>query len=114
MYETALRSYAKTTDEKRELREKIYELNKELANKEKEILEQQTEDYEAYIQQQKNLRGSAYDVTEQTRDYNKIIQMHKNYLNQIMKDERLSLDERKQIYREEIQTIRDYEQQNVI
>ncbi len=111
MYETALRSYAKTTDEKRELREKIYELNKELANKEKEMLEQQTEDYETYIQQQKNLRGSAYDVTEQTRDYNKIIQMHKNYLNQIMKDERLSLDERKQIYREELQTIRDYEQQ---
>ena len=111
MYETALRSYAKTTDEKRELREKIHELNKELANKEKEMLEQQTEDYETYIQQQKNLRGSAYDVTEQTRDYNKIIQMHRNYLNQIMKDERLSLDERKQIYREELQTIRDYEQQ---
>lgn len=111
MYETALRSYAKTTDEKRELREKIYELNKELANKEKEMLQQQTEDYEIYIQQQKNLRGSAYDLTEQTRDYNKIIQMHKNYLNQIMKDERLSLDERKQIYREELQTIRDYEQQ---
>lgn len=111
MYETALRSYAKTTDEKRELREKIYELNKELANKEKEMLEQQTEDYETYIQQQKNLRGSAYDVTQQTNDYNKIIQMHRNYLNQIMKDERLSLDERKQIYREELQTIRDYEQQ---
>lgn len=111
MYETALRKYAKTTDEKRELREKIYELNKELAQKEKEILEQQTEDYEAYIQEQKNLRGSAYDVIQQTNDYNKIIQMHKNYLNQIMKDERLSLDERKEIYREELQTIRDYEQQ---
>lgn len=111
MYETALRKYAKTTDEKRELRTKIYELNKELAQKEKDILDQQTEDYEAYIQQQKNLRGAAYDVTEQTSDYNKIIQMHKNYLNQIMKDERLSLDERKEIYREELQTIRDYEQQ---
>lgn len=111
MYETALRKYAKTTDEKRELRTKIYELNKELAQKEKEVLEQQTEDYEAYIQQQKNLRGAAYDVREQTSDYNKIIQMHKNYLNQIMKDERLSLDERKEIYREELQTIRDYEQQ---
>ncbi|MCI8486064.1 MAG: hypothetical protein HFJ20_03020 [Clostridia bacterium] len=111
MYETALRKYAKTTDEKRELRTKIYELNKELARKEKDVLEQQTEDYEAYIQKQKNLRGAAYDVTEQTSDYNKIIQMHKNYLNQIMKDERLSLDERKEIYREELQTIRGYEQQ---
>ena len=111
MYETALRSYANTADEKMELREKIYELNKELAQKEKEILEQQTEDYEAYIQEQKNLRGAAYDVVEQTRDYDKIIRMHRNYLEQIMKDERLSLDERKEIYREELQTIRDYEQQ---
>ena len=111
MYEYALRYYAKTADEKMELREKIYDLNKELAQKEKEILEQQTEDYEAYIQEQKNLRGAAYDIAEQTADYDKIIQMHRNYLNQIMKDERLSLDERKEIYREELQTIRDYEQQ---
>lgn len=111
MYEYALKKYAKTADEKNEIREKIYELNKELAQKEKELLDQQTEDYEAYIQEQKNLRGSAYDITEQTSDYNKIIQMHKNYLNQIMKDERLSLEERKEIYREELQTIRDYEQQ---
>lgn len=111
MYETALQKYAKTADEKMELREKIYELNKELAKKEKEILEQQTEDYEAYIQEQKNLRGAEYDIKDQTRDYDKIIAMHKNYLNQIMKDERLSLEERKEIYREELQTIREYEQQ---
>ncbi len=111
MYEKALRNYARTTDEKRELREKIYELNKELAQKEKEVLDQQTEDYEAYIQKQKNIKGAAYDVNEQTKDYNKIIQMHKNYLNQIMKDERLSLEERKEMYREELQIIRDYEQQ---
>ena len=111
MYETALREYAYTTDEKMELREKIYELNKELAQKEKEMLEQQTEDYEAYIAEQKNLRGAAYDVVEQNRDYDKIIAMHKSYLDQIMYDERLSLEERKDIYREELQTIRDYEQQ---
>lgn len=111
MYEYALRKYTKTADERNEIREKIYELNKELAQKEKEMLDKQTEDYEVYIQNQKNLRGAAYDITEQTSDYNKIIQMHRNYLNQIMKDERLSLDERKSIYREELQTIRDYEQQ---
>lgn len=111
MYETALRKYAKTADEKNEIREKIYELNKELAQKDKELLEQQTEDYETYIQEQKNLRGAEYDVKEQTSDYNKIIKMHKSYLDQIMRDERLSLDERKEIYREELQTIRDYEQQ---
>lgn len=111
MYEYALRNYAKTSDEKMELREKIYELNKELAQKEKDILDQQTEDYENYIQQQKNLRGAAYDITEQNKDYDNIIRMHRNYLNQIMKDERLSLEERKEIYREELNTIRSYEQQ---
>lgn len=111
MYQKALNSYAKTTEEKRELRTKIYELNKELAQKEKEILDQQTEDYEAYMQEQINLRGAAYDVKEQTKDYDAIIKMHRKYLNEIMKDERLSLDERKELYREELQTIRDYEQQ---
>lgn len=111
MYQKALNSYANTIEEKRDLRTKIYELNKELAQKEKDILDQQTEDYEAYIQKQKNLRGAAYDVVEQTKDYDAIIKMHKKYLDQIMKDERLSLDERKELYREELQIIRDYEQQ---
>lgn len=111
MYEYALNTYANTADEKMELREQIYDLNKELAQKEKDILDQQTEDYENYIEDQKNLRGAAYDVVEQTKDYDKIIEMHRRYLDQIMYDERLSLDERKEIYREELQTIRDYEQQ---
>lgn len=111
MWKNALKKYAKTADERNEIREKIYELNKELAQKEKELLEQQTEDYENHIKDQKNLRGAAYDITEQTADYNQIIKMHRNYLNRIMKDERLSLDERKEIYREELNTIRDYEQQ---
>lgn len=111
MYQKALNSYAKTTEEKRELRTKIYELNKEMAQKEKELLDQQTEDYEAYMQEQINNKGASYDIKEQTKDYDAIIKMHKKYLNQIMKDERLSLDERKEIYREELQIIRDYEQQ---
>lgn len=111
MYKKALNNYAKTTEDKRELRTKIYELNKEMAQKEKDLLDQQTEDYERYIEEQKNLRGAAYDAAEQAKDYDAIIKMHKNYLSQIMKDERLSLDERKELYREELQTIRDYEQQ---
>lgn len=111
MYQYALNAYARTTDEKRELREKIYSLNKELANKEKEMLDKQTEDYETYIQQQINNRGAEYNINERNRDYNKIIAMHQSYLNQIMKDERLSLEERQEIYREELSIIRDYEQQ---
>lgn len=111
MYQTALKKYAKTAEQKQEIRETLYELNKEVAQKEKELLSQQTEDYEAYIEKQKSMRGASYTVEEQTSDYDKIIKMHKSYLEQIMKDERLSLDERKEIYREELSTIRQYEQQ---
>jgi len=111
MYQYAYDALAKTTEQKRELEEKLHDLRKELAQKEKELLEQKTTEYQRYIQEQKNLRGAEYDTKEQERDLNKIITLHKNYLNQIMKDERLSLDERKQLYQEELDVIRDYEQQ---
>mgnify|MGYP004568992177 CR=1 FL=1 len=111
MYQYAYNSLARTTEQKQELEEKLYELRKELAQKNKDLLEQQTTDYEKYIEDQKNLRGAEYDVKEQEEDLNKIILLHKNYLNQIMKDERLSLDERKELYQEELDTIRDYEKQ---
>lgn len=110
-YQYAYNNLAKTTEQKREIEEKLHELRKELAQKDKELLEQKTTDYQRYIQDKKNLRGAEYDVKEQEKDLNKIISLHKNYLNQIMKDERLSLDERKQIYQEELDVIRDYEQQ---
>lgn len=111
LYMYAYNVLAKTAEQKRELEQKLYELAKELALKNKELLDQQTTDYERYIQDQKNLRGAEYDTKEQEEDLNKIIKLHKNYLNQIMKDERLSLDERKELYQEELDTIRDYEQQ---
>lgn len=111
MYQYAYNALAKTTEQKQELEEKLYELRKELAQKNKELLEQQTTDYERYIEDQKKLRGAEYDLKEQESDLNKIITLHKNYLNQIMKDERLSLEERKEIYEEELDIIRDYEQQ---
>lgn len=111
MYEYALNYYAKTTDEKNELREKIYDLNKELAQKERDLIDEQTTHMEQAMEDQKNARGSAYDVKEQSRDYDEIIKIHKDYLNQIMKDTRLSYEERKEIYEDELETIRDYEQQ---
>lgn len=111
MYQYAYNSLAKTTEQKQELEEKLYELRKELAQKNKDLLEQETKDYQRYIQDQKNIRGAEYDAKEQEKDLNKIIALHKSYLNQIMKDERISLDERKELYEEELDTIRDYEQQ---
>ena len=111
MYQYAYNSLAKTTEQKQELEEKLYELRKELAQKNKDLLEQQTKDYERYMEDQKNMRGAEYDAKEQESDLNKIIALHKNYLNQIMRDERLSLDERKELYQEELDTIRNYEKQ---
>lgn len=111
MYQYALNNYAKTAEQKKELRETIYNLNKELAQKEKELLDEQTEDYEKKMEEQKALRGAAYSIDEQSKDYDKIISIHKKYLIQIMKDERLSLEERKQIYKEELELIKDYEKQ---
>ena len=111
MYQYALDNYAKTTEEKQELRVKLYELNKELAKKEKDLIDEQTEEMERAMEDQRNARGAAYDVKEQTRDYNKIIELHKNYLHQIMEDTRLSYEERKEIYKDELETIREYEQQ---
>lgn len=111
MYQHALDNYAKTTDEKRDLRVKLYELNKELAKKEQELIEKQTEELERAMEDQRNARGAAYDVREQTRDYNKIIELHRNYLHQVMQDTRLSYEERKEIYKDELETIREYEQQ---
>lgn len=111
MYQYAYNALAKTTEQKQELEEKLYELRKELAQKNKDLLEQQTKDHERYIEDQKNLRGAEYDTKEQEADLNKIIALHKSYLNQIMRDERLSLDERKELYQEELDTIRDYEKQ---
>lgn len=111
MYQYALDHYAKTTDEKRELRTKLYELNKELAKAEKDIVDQETKNIERAMEDQKNARGAAYDVNEQKSDYDKIISIHKQYLDQVMKDTRLSYDERKEIYQDELDSIRDYEKQ---
>lgn len=111
MYQYALDNYAKTTDEKRDLRVKLYELNKELAKKEQDLVDEQTREMERAMEDQRNARGAAYDVKEQTRDYDAIIKLHKNYLHQVMQDTRLSYEERKEIYQDELDTIRDYEQQ---
>lgn len=110
-YEWAYNHLAVTTEQKEDLEERLYSLRKELAQKNKDLLDQQTKDYEDYIEEQKQLRGAEYDVKEQENDLNKIIELHRNYLDQIMKDERLSLDERKELYQEELDTIKSYEEQ---
>ena len=129
MYEYAYNSLAKTTEQKRELEVTLHELRKELsqaneelieeqkeklkeqAEEERNILNQRTKDYERYIKNQENLRGAEYDVVDRKNDLDKIIKIHQDYLKQILKDERYSLEERKSIYEEELDIIRSYEEQ---
>ena len=121
-YEFAYKYLAKTTEQKRELEKTLYNLRKQLAEETSEKLKAEAEaerkalnkkisDYEKYIQEKKNLKGAEYDVKEQREDLDKIIKMNQDYLKQILKDERYSLEERKSIYEEEIDIIRNYEEQ---
>lgn len=111
MYNYALNNYAKTVEQKKELREKLYELNKEVAQKERELLQQQTKDFEKFMEDKKLIWGADETVQDTIDDYNELIKWHKEYLDKIMQDERLALEERKEIYREELDIIRDYEKQ---
>lgn len=121
-YEYALKNLAKTTEQKQELEVTLYDLKKQLAEEnvetlkqeaeeEKKLLEKKTQQIEEYMELQRKQRGAAYDVLEETRDLDRIIQLHKNYLSQILEDERYSLEERKEIYENELEIIKDYEDQ---
>lgn len=114
-YQYAYDYLAKTVEQKRDLEITLYDLRKQLAKEEAEqerkLLNEKVKQYEQYIELQKQQKGASYDVTEQTADLDKIIQLHKDYLEQILEDERYSLEERKEIYEEELETIRDYENQ---
>lgn len=119
-YEYALKNLVKTTEQKKDIEKTLYDLRKQLAEEtaealkqeaeeERKLLDKQTKQLEKYMELQKQQRGAAYDVTEQTEDLDKIIKLHKNYLAQILKDERYSLAERKEIYEDELELIKEYE-----
>lgn len=116
----ALNNLAKTTEQRKELIVSIYELEKELEEDRKEkmkeaaefdrqLLNNATRYRERYIEKQEQLRGAEYAVEERTADLDEIIKRHREYLNQILKDERYSLEERRQIWEEELDIIADYE-----
>lgn len=109
MYEYALRNLAKINDEKMDLEVEIYQLRKQLIedyiDAEKEALDKRTEDSERWIEEQK------LSAKEQEEAYNRIIAYHKEYLDKMVADERLSLEQKNAIWREEINLIKDYQAQ---
>ena len=113
MYQTALKKYAKTTSEKRELRVKIHELEKELSDAEAERLQKnldkQVDAVEKSVDKKIKAEGAAYDPKERQKDYDKLISAHQKYLNKVLKSTKISSDKKKEIYKEELQTIRDIE-----
>lgn len=113
MYQTALKKYAKTTDEKRELRVKLHELEKELSDAEAERLqknlEKQVDDVEASMDERMKAEGAAYDPKERQEEYDNLISIHQKYLDKVLKSTKISSDKKKEIYKEELEVIRDYE-----
>ncbi|MBR0428194.1 MAG: hypothetical protein IJK18_08370 [Clostridia bacterium] len=113
MYQTALKKYAKTTSEKRELRVKLHELEKELSDAEAERLqknlEKQVDTVEASMDKRIKAEGAAYDPKERQKDYDKLISVHQKYLDKVLKSTKISSDKKKEIYKEELEAIRDYE-----
>lgn len=109
MYEYALKNLAKINDEKMDLEVEIYQLRKQLIedyiDAEKDALDKRTEDSERWIEEQ-NLSAK-----EQEEAYNRIIAYHKEYLDKMVADERLSLEQKSEIWREEINLIKDYQAQ---
>lgn len=105
MYEYALNKLSKTNDEKMELEVQIYQLRKQLAEKEKEMLDERTKSSERWIEEQK------LSAREQEEAYKRIIAYHKEYLDKMVSDERLSLEEKDKIWKEEVNTIKDYQKQ---
>lgn len=109
MYEYALKNLAKINDEKMDLEVEIYQLRKQLIedyiDAEKDALDKRTEDSERWIEEQK------LSAKEQEEAYNRIITYHKEYLDKMVADERLSLEQKNTIWREEINLIKDYQAQ---
>lgn len=113
MYKKALKEYAKTTSEKRELRVKLYELEKELSDAEAERLhnnlEKQVDNVENSIDKRVKAEGAAYDPKERQKDYDKLINLHQKYLDKVLKSTKISSDKKKEIYKEELEAIKEYE-----
>lgn len=118
----ALNNLAKTAEQRKELIVSIYELEKELEEERKELAKESAEfdrklldnavrSYERYIAKQEELRGAEYAVEERAADLDKIINRHREYLEQILDDERYSLEERREIWEEELDIVADYERQ---
>lgn len=113
MYQTALKKYAKTTSEKRDLRVKLHELEKELSDAEVERLQKnldkQVTAVENSVDKKIKAEGAAYDPKERQKDYDKLISVHQKYLDKVLKSTKISSDKKKEIYKEELEAIRDYE-----
>mgnify|MGYP007084593673 CR=1 FL=1 len=110
-YEYAYKYLAKTTEQKQELEEKLYELKKELAQKNKELMQADLEAFKENMEEKKKIMGATYTVEDQRQDYDELIELHNKYLDKILADERLSKDERKEIIVEEMETIKNIEEE---
>lgn len=109
--ETIKAKYAKTAEEKMELEERIYDVRKAIADKnrqlEEDTLKRKNQDMLNILEDKKS--AGELNVEEETKIYDRIINLHKDYLNKILTDEKITADEKRRIQQEEEDTVREYE-----
>ncbi len=103
--------YARTADEIMQMEEKIYDTKKELAERSLEdqenALKNRTDASVNWIEDQK-LKNPKFSSEDEEAAYNRMIVYHKEYLDKIWADEKILQADKDRIRKEELATIRDY------
>lgn len=111
-----LNLYVRNADERMDIEERIYEVNKQIQQKYTQDLEnslsERTKKSNQWIEDQKRNNPSDFGIEDEEAAYNRIIAYHKEYLEKVQKDTKISQEDKKRIYQEETDFIK--EQQNKI
>ena len=116
--ESILRKYVKTSDERMDLEERIFDAKQALLSKNQAAVEKSIQDEEAALERRTKFSFNWIDTQKQTGTftgedeiaaYKRMIAYHKEYLAKINVDTKISQEERTRIQDQETTTIRDLE-----
>lgn len=109
--ETILRKNVRTSDERMDIEERLFDARQALRDREQEAIDAQLESNEKKLARRTSFslqwieNQQAYDpefgTDDQTAAYNRIIRYHKEYLESIIADTKISADEKERIIQEE-------------
>jgi hypothetical protein len=116
--ESILREYVKTSDERMDLEERIYDAKQALRDKNQTAVEKSIQDEEAELERRTKFSFNWIDAQKQTSTfsaedeiaaYNRMIAYHKEYLAKIVSDTKTSQEDKKRIQGQEVDTIKELE-----